>query len=83
MQELQINGYICMNHEKEKNNLKTIPLVLNNKRDWTEEELNQLIQLNKNYPHNWKYISNIIKTKTPIQCSYKMTKIDSLISHPK
>ena len=48
-----------------------------NSREWTTEEELQLIKLNELYPHNWRQISRQLKTKTPIQCSYKFEKISS------
>ena len=44
-------------------------------RGWTRQEVKLLLKLNKKYPHNWQYISRMLKTKTAIQCSYKMEKI--------
>ena len=44
-------------------------------REWTQEEERLLIKLNESFPHNWRQISRLIKTKTPIQCSYKYEKI--------
>lgn len=46
-------------------------------REWTQEEERLLIKLNESFPHNWRQISRLIKTKTPIQCSYKYEKISS------
>ena len=48
-----------------------------NSREWTKEEERMLLKLNEVYPHNWRQISRLIKTKTPIQCSYKYEKISS------
>ena len=42
-----------------------------NSRDWTNDEEVQLLKYNELYPHNWRQISRLLKTKTPIQCSYK------------
>lgn len=46
-------------------------------REWTQEEEKLLLKLNESFPHNWRQISRLIKTKTPIQCSYKFEKISS------
>lgn len=48
-----------------------------NNREWTKEEEKLLLKLNETYPHNWRQISRLIKTKTPIQCSYKFEKLSS------
>ena len=48
-----------------------------NSREWTNEEELQLIKLNELYPHNWRQIARLLKTKTPIQCSYKFEKLSS------
>ena len=48
-----------------------------NSRDWTDDEEDQLLKYNEKYPHNWRQISRLLKTKTPIQCSYKFEKISS------
>lgn len=37
-----------------------------NNREWTKEEEKLLLKLNETYPHNWRQISRLIKTKTPI-----------------
>ena len=48
-----------------------------NSREWTKDEERMLLKLNEVYPHNWRQISRLIKTKTPIQCSYKYEKIST------
>ena len=48
-----------------------------NSREWTKEEERMLLKLNEVYPHNWRQISRLLKTKTPIQCSYKYEKIST------
>lgn len=68
----------------EAKNLKNSKIILQNTtREWTDEEKNLLLQLNKKHFHNWTYISAKIKTKTPIQCSHKLAKITAIQARPK
>ncbi len=47
-------------------------------KKWTREEDLKLIHLFNNYQiKNWKKISEIIKTKSPQQCSYRFQKLSS------
>ena len=91
MQESFSNKYQSHEASKSENSYDNIPSTLHNKskrylltqREWTEEEKNKLIELNNIHPHNWRLISRMIQTKTPIQCSYQLQKIISEMSTPK
>ena len=54
-----------------------------NSREWTSDEEELICEYNKIYPHNWRHISRLLKTKTPIQCSYKFEKMFSEIKVEK
>lgn len=64
--------------KSESNSDKVNSNCYKDKKKWTREEDLKLIHLFNNYHiKNWKKISEIIKTKSPQQCSYRFQKLCS------